>query len=110
MRRGVTDEASSVRRVLILGTVALLLVRMALALVRPGPVLLSDEIGYLTNARVLGGGTGADLLKTSFYEAGYSLVLVPVVGLAHDPEVAYRLAIVVNALLAVRFSRCCTCC
>ena len=100
MRRGVTDEASSVRRVLILGTAALLLVRMALALVRPGPVLLSDEIGYLTNARVLSGGTGADLLKTSFYEAGYSLVLVPVVGLVHDPEVAYRLAIVVNALLA----------
>ncbi|HEV8152598.1 MAG TPA: hypothetical protein VGP78_06680 [Solirubrobacteraceae bacterium] len=100
MRRGVTDEARSVRRVLLLGTAALLVVRMALALVRPGPILLSDEIGYLTNARVLAGGTGADLLTTSFYEAGYSLVLVPVVGLVHDPVAAYRLVIVVNALLA----------
>ena len=100
MRRGVTDEARSARRVLLIGTLVVLAIRVLLAAVRPGPVLLSDEIGYLTNARVLAGGTGADLLKTSFYEAGYSVVLLPVVGLVHDPVVAYRLVIVVNALLA----------
>ena len=99
MDRGVERDSPSVVRVLVLATAALLAARMVLALLRPGPVLLSDEIGYLTNARVLSGGAGADLLKTSFYEAGYSLVLAPVVGLVHDPVTAYRLVIGLNAAL-----------
>ena len=99
MAPAVASEGRPVVRALVLATAVLLALRVVLALLRPGPILLSDEIGYLTNARVLSGGTGADLLKTSFYEAGYSLVLVPVVGLVHDTVTAYRLVIVVNAAL-----------
>ena len=99
MARRADAESGSIGRRLALATGVLLTVRVVLALVRPGPILLSDEVGYLTNARVLSGGAGADLLQTSFYEAGYSLLLAPVVGLVHDPVAAYRLVIVVNALL-----------
>src|SRR5215207_1449227 len=96
--RGVREVRA--RRWLLLGTALLLIVRLTLELPRPGPVFLSDEIGYLTNARVLSGGVGADLLTTSFYRCGYALALAPALALSDDPDVAYRLVISLNAALA----------
>jgi hypothetical protein len=90
---------SAGRRVL-LGTTALVAVRLLLSAWRPGPVVLVDEVGYLTNARVLAGGVPADLLDTPFYHGGYSLLLAPLIALVDDPVAAYRLALGLNALLA----------
>jgi hypothetical protein len=90
----------SVGRRLLLGTAALVALRLLLSAGRPGPVILVDEIGYLTNARVLAGGVPAELLTTPFYHGGYSLLIAPLVALFDDPVTVYRLALVVNALLA----------
>jgi hypothetical protein len=98
--RGEQPRDAGTERWLLLGTALLLIVRLALELPRPGPVFVSDEIGYLTNARVLSGGIGADLLTTSFYRGGYSTVLAPAVALTDDPELGYRLALAVNVALA----------
>src|SRR5689334_11358422 len=51
-----TPSPTWLRRALILGTFALFAMRFVLSLIRTGPVLVADEIGYLTNARVLAGG------------------------------------------------------
>ncbi len=98
--RSPSGEARRLRRQLLVGTAGLLVARLLLGLPRPGPVYLADEVGYLTNARVLGGGLGADLLHTSYFRGGYSLLLTPVLALAGDPAAEYRLVLVVNALLA----------
>jgi hypothetical protein len=87
-------------RALLLATAGLLVTRLVLVLARPGPIVVSDEIGYLTNARVLGGGVGAELLGTSFYEGGYSLLISPLVSVAGDPVAGYRLVLAANAVLA----------
>ncbi|MGR6921604.1 hypothetical protein ACU635_45800 [[Actinomadura] parvosata] len=64
------------------------------------PVANPDETGYLLAARWLAGGAGADLSGSTFYQAGYALLLVPVFWLTSDPEVAYRLAVGVGAMAA----------
>jgi hypothetical protein len=88
------------RRQLILGTVALLVARLALTIPRTGPLVVADEIGYLTNARVLAGGVRGQLSTAPFYHGGYSLLLAPLLALEHNPETSYRLVLVLNALLA----------
>jgi hypothetical protein len=45
-----------VRNRLIVGSLALFAVRLTLSAIRSGPVIVADEIGYLTNARALAGG------------------------------------------------------
>lgn len=82
------------------GAFVLFAVRLVLSLIRTGPVLVADEIGYLTNARVLAGGLPGQLEQAPFYRGGYSLLLAPVVDLFSDPSVAYHLILALNALLA----------
>jgi hypothetical protein len=89
-----------VRNRLIAGTLILFLARLLLSLVRSGPVLVADEIGYLTNARVLAGGVAGQLDMAPFYRGGYSLLLWPFLKLSSDPELVYHLALVLNAALA----------
>jgi hypothetical protein len=89
-----------VRRLLFAGVTVLFVVRLALSLVRTGPVLVADEIGYLTNARVLSGGLAGQLHMAPFYRGGYSLLLVPLLKLSSDPELVYHLVLVLNAALA----------
>ena len=98
----ITARAPAVlsRHPLLLGSAALFALRVALSLVRTGPLLVADEVGYLTNARVLAGGVAGQMTTAPFYRGGYSLVLAPVVALLDDPEAGYRVALVVNALLA----------
>jgi hypothetical protein len=82
------------------GAFALFAVRLVLSLIRTGPVLVADEIGYLTNARVLAGGLPGQLEQAPFYRGGYSLLLAPIVDLFSDPTVAYHLILALNAALA----------
>ena len=98
MIRGVLRAPERPR--LVLGTLALVALRLILALFRDGPVLVADEAGYLLNARALTGGTPGELRLAPFYRGGYSLVIAPVVALHADPRTVYRLVLVVNAMLA----------
>ncbi|HET8955192.1 MAG TPA: hypothetical protein VFN18_05990 [Solirubrobacterales bacterium] len=87
-------------RLLIAGTVALFLLRLALSLLRTGPVLVADEIGYLTNARVIDGGLAGQLEQAPFYRGGYSLLIAPLLELGSNPTFLYHLVLGLNAALA----------
>jgi hypothetical protein len=88
------------RRLLLLGTAGLFVARLVLSLVRTGPVVVADEVGYLTNARVLAGGVSGQMQGAPFYRGGYPLLIAPLVAAFHDPETAYRTVLVLNAVLA----------
>lgn len=90
----------TIRNRLLAGTFVLFAVRLILSAIRSGPVLVADEIGYLTNARVLGGGLAGQLEQAPFYRGGYSLLIAPLLKVASDPTVAYHLVLVLNAALA----------
>jgi hypothetical protein len=87
-------------RLLVAGTIALFLLRLGLSLFRTGPVLVADEIGYLTNARVIDGGLAGQLERAPFYRGGYSLLIAPLLELGSDPGFLYHLVLVLNAALA----------
>lgn len=88
------------RSPLALVTVAFFVARAVLSLTRSGPTLVADEIGYLTNARVLAGGTPGQMSMAAFTHGGYSLLLAPIVAVFGSPFTEYRLVLVVNAALA----------
>ena len=90
----------SVRNRLIAGTFVLFCARLVLSLIRTGPVLVADEIGYLTNARVLSGGLAGQLEQAPFYRGGYSLLIAPLIELGASPTFTYHLVLVLNAVLA----------
>lgn len=90
----------SQRNRLLAGTFILFAVRLVVSLIRTGPVLVADEIGYLTNARVLSGGIAGQLEQAPFYRGGYSLLIAPLVKLSSDPAFVYHLVLVLNAALA----------
>ena len=90
----------SLRNRLLAGTLALFAARLVLSLIRTGPVLVADEIGYLTNARVLTGGLSGQLEQAPFYRGGYSLLIAPLVALGGSPTFTYHLILVLNAALA----------
>jgi hypothetical protein len=94
------NQSTRRNRLLIAGTLALFLLRFALSLIRTGPVLVADEIGYLTNARVLDGGIPGQLELAPFYRGGYSLLIAPVLELGASPTLTYHLVLVLNAALA----------
>jgi hypothetical protein len=88
------------RNRILVGTALLFAARLAISLFRTGPVLVADEIGYLTNARVLTGGLPGQFDLAPFYKGGYSVLIAPVVGIVSDPQLAYHLVLVLNAALA----------
>jgi hypothetical protein len=90
----------SLRSQLLAGTAFLFALRLILSLIRTGPVLVADEIGYLTNARVISGGLAGQLELAPFYRGGYSLLIAPLIDLSSDPTVVYHLVLVLNAALA----------
>jgi hypothetical protein len=85
---------------LLAGFLAFFVFRLALTVPRTGPVIVADEVGYLTNARVLAGGVPGQMSTAPFYHGGYSLLLAPVLALDPNPKTNYHLVLVVNALLA----------
>lgn len=82
------------------GTVTLLAVRLLLTIPRSGPVVVADEVGYLTNARVLAGGTPGQMTEAPFYHGGYSLLLAPLLAAGAGPTTTYRAILALNAVLA----------
>jgi hypothetical protein len=85
---------------LLMGTVLLFVARAGLSLLRKGPVLVADEVGYLMNGRVLSGGVRGQLSPAPYYHGGYSLLIAPLIAVVRDPATGYRLVLVLNALLA----------
>src|SRR5687768_14097027 len=79
-------------------TVGHVVLRLAVIADRPGPKV-TDEIGYLINARVLAGGPPGDLSCCTVYSGGYSLLLAPLAALLPDPESLYRAALLVGVVL-----------
>ena len=86
-------------RALLLAAVALLGLRLILSLTRSGPVIMADEAGYLTGARVLAGGMPAEMGSSPFYRGGYSLLIAPILSLRADPVSTYHLVLVLNVVL-----------
>src|SRR6266516_1721562 len=78
----------------------LLVLRLGLALLRDGPLVVADEAGYLLNARALTGGTPGQLQLAPFYRGGYSALIAPLVAIPSDPRTIYRLVLLANAVLA----------
>ena len=92
--------AVSARWQLLAGTAVFFVLRLALTVPRTGPVVVADEVGYLTNARLLAGGVPGQLSTAPFYHGGYSLLLAPVLALDGNPKTSYHLVLVLNAALA----------
>lgn len=88
------------RNKLVLGFLGLFALRFGLSLIRTGPLLVADEIGYLDNARAIAGGVPGQLEIAPFYRGGYSLLIAPLVSLGSSPTFTYHLILIVNALLA----------
>lgn len=65
-----------------------------------GFIIYPDEFGYWASAaRVLGYDWSKIASLGSYYSYGYSILLIPILFLFHDPVVTYRAAIVMNMLL-----------
>ncbi|HEX3042927.1 MAG TPA: hypothetical protein VHP56_12635 [Solirubrobacterales bacterium] len=97
------EAAEEPRRVwpaLLGGTLLLFFARAVLSLIRSGPVLVADEMGYLGNARAIVGEIGTQMELAPFYRAGYSLLIAPLLKLTADVSVQYHLVLVLNAALA----------
>jgi hypothetical protein len=88
------------RKALLLGFLSLFAARLLLSLIRSGPVLVADEMGYLANARALVGHIGGQMELAPFYRGGYSLLIAPLVALGGSPTFSYHLVLVLNAALA----------
>ncbi|MBA9001964.1 hypothetical protein [Thermomonospora cellulosilytica] len=84
---------------LVAGYAAQVAVRLWLARARVWPAAEPDETGYLVAARWLAGGPAADMSGNTFYQGGYSLLLVPAYWLTDDPVNVYTLAIAINAVI-----------
>jgi hypothetical protein len=65
-----------------------------------GPFIQSDETGYLGNARFLAGkGVMPNMEGTTFYHAGYSILISPAFWLSSDPKRVYLFVLVINSFL-----------
>jgi hypothetical protein len=98
-RTSVAPKRNLILGLLFVGWLAQVLIRFWLARHQVGPVANPDEAGYLVAARRLAGGPGADLSGHTFYQGGYPLLLTPIFWLTSDPTTAYRLVMLVNALV-----------
>ena len=79
---------------------SLVIIHLLVGMQMEQPLIFSDELGYLGNARFLAGTAGLPNMGDSqFYHFGYSLLLMPAFWLFAAPIASYKVAIVVNALL-----------
>ncbi|MEO3892150.1 hypothetical protein [Nonomuraea sp. B5E05] len=82
---------------LLLGWLGQAVLRVVLGVQHAAPLLIPDESGYLLAARLLAGGSAADLSGRTFYQGGYPLLIAPAYWFSDDPQIVYHLAICVNA-------------
>ncbi len=64
------------------------------------PLANPDESAYLIAARVLAGGTPADFSGSTLYQGGYPLLIAPVFWFTHNPVIAYRAVLMINAAVS----------
>lgn len=100
----------SPRRVLVVGTVALVVLHLYLSKDLTGPWVVPDEAGYLGNARWLVGDRTWPMPYSPLYASGYAAVLAPVMALIPDPGMQWRAVVGVNALLLAAVLPCCIGC
>lgn len=74
--------------------------RLALAVGRYGPIVIADEIGYLMDGRLFGGGASGQMAGSMFYRSGYGLLISPAFLFSDDPHRVYTLVLGINALLS----------
>jgi hypothetical protein len=102
----IPEDASEGRRArqsgrLLWWYLGLVLIHLLLGLPAQQPTVLSDELGYLGNARYLAGTAHLPNMEgTQLYHFGYSLVLLPAFWLFSNPVSTYQAVIAVNAFLA----------
>lgn len=63
------------------------------------PLANPDETAYLIAARVLAGGSTADLSYSTLYQGGYPLVITPVYWFTSDPATVYHAVVAVNSAI-----------
>ena len=79
--------------------VAIVALRLLMAGRHSGP-FVTDEAGYLGNARWLAGTGGRWLMDTSpYYRWGYSVLIAPIQWLTDDPSDQFQLVVWVNLVL-----------
>ena len=89
-------------RIFILGAfyLAFVFLHLLMSLKMKGPLILADEMGYLGHARyLLGKGIMPNMEGTTFYHAGYSLLISPAFWLSSDPQKVYLAVLVINSFL-----------
>ncbi len=89
-------------RLAVTGTVAAVtLLHLLFLWSNRGPVLYQDALGYLGNARFLAGGTPPHFDGSGYYNAGYSLLLVPIYWVTQQSGIVWATAVLINVFLAV---------
>jgi hypothetical protein len=64
------------------------------------PLAAPDEQAYLIAARVLAGGAAANLSYSTFYPAGYPLLITPVYWFTSNPVTVYHAVLIINAAIS----------
>jgi len=65
-----------------------------------GPVLYSDALGYLGNARFLAGGTPPTFDGSFAYSPGYSMLLTPLYWFTQNSDIIWTTSVLLNVALA----------
>jgi hypothetical protein len=64
------------------------------------PLANPDETAYLIAARVLAGGTAANLSGSTLYPGGYPLLITPVYWFTSNPVTVYHAVLIINAAIS----------
>jgi hypothetical protein len=99
-----SDGASARQRWQVAVTITVLgvaIVHFLALIANHGPVLYSDALGYLGNARFLAGGAAPAFDGSFSYAAGYSLLLVPLYWVTEQSEFVWAMSVAINVGFAV---------
>ncbi len=83
-----------------LAVVAVAAVHIAAIFGNRGPVLYSDALGYLGNARFLAGGTPPTFDGAFSYAPGYSVLLIPLYWVTQQADAVWTGAVLLNVAFA----------
>lgn len=87
-------------RLVLVATLAVFVVYAVSTWTRTLPVISQDELGFISQAQLLAGVPAVNMGSAPYYHFGYSLLLVPVWWITHDPLLAYKGFMLINAALA----------
>lgn len=100
--RAAPGSVRSNRRIVMLSILAaVVLIHIAAIVGNRGPVLYSDALGYLGNARFLAGGARPTFDGSFQYAAGYSMLLTPFYWATQRSEIIWFAAVALNVILSV---------